>query len=43
MIPPVIAPIVQEKVPGVLAVNVMFGLVPPQILAVAELVTAGVG
>jgi hypothetical protein len=37
--PPVIVPIVQVKVLGADAVNGIFGLVPLQVLAVAELVT----
>ena len=43
VIPPVIFPIVQEKLLGALAVNEIFGPVPLQVIAVAGLVTAGVG
>ena len=43
MIPPVIAPIVQAKVLGADAVKLIFGPVPLHVLAVAALVTAGVG
>ena len=41
--PPVIVPIVHEKLLAMLAVKVIFGPVPLQVLAVAALVTAGVG
>jgi Ni,Fe-hydrogenase III small subunit len=43
VIPPVIAPIVHAKLLGALDVKVIFGPVPLQILAVAGLVTVGVG
>jgi hypothetical protein len=43
VMPPVIVPIVQEKLLGTLDVNAIFGPVPLQILAVAGLVTVGVG
>jgi hypothetical protein len=43
VIPPLIVPIVHVNVDGALAVNAMFGLVALQIVAVAELVTAGFG
>jgi hypothetical protein len=43
VISPVIIPIVQVKLPGILDVSVIFVPVPLQILAVAELVTAGAG
>jgi len=43
VIPPVIAPMVQAKVLGAEAVSAMFGPVPSHVLAVAALVTAGVG
>ena len=43
VMPPVIVPIVHEKLLGVLAVKEIFGPVPLHVLAVAELVTAGVG
>jgi hypothetical protein len=43
VIPPVIVPIVHAKLLAVLAVNPIFGPVPLQIVAVAELVTTGVG
>jgi hypothetical protein len=43
VMPPVIVPIVQLNVLGALAVKLIFGPVPLQVLAVAELVTAGVG
>ncbi len=40
---PVIAPTVQLKLLAALAVNAMFGPVPLQVLAVAEVVTNGTG
>jgi hypothetical protein len=40
---PVIVPIVHAKLLGALAVNAIFGPVPLQVLAVAALVTAGLG
>ena len=40
---PVIVPIVHAKLLGVLAVKLIFGPVPLHILAVAELVTDGIG
>jgi len=43
VIPPVIAPIVHAKVLGAELVRTMFGPVPLHVLAVAALVTAGVG
>ena len=43
VIPPLIAPIVHEKLAGTLEVSVMFGLVPLQTVAVAEFVTTGLG
>jgi hypothetical protein len=43
VIPPVMIPIVQEKVLGVLAVNPIFGPVPLQVIAVAAFVTEGAG
>jgi hypothetical protein len=43
VMPPVIAPIVQEKLLGALDVKVIFGPVPLQVLAVARFVTVGVG
>jgi len=43
VMPPVIVPIVQEKVLGALDTKVIFGLVPLQVLAVRAFVTAGVG
>jgi hypothetical protein len=43
VMPPVIAPIVQVKLLGALDVKVIFGPVPLQMLAAAELVTVGVG
>ncbi len=43
VMPPVIAPIVQAKLLGTLDINVIFGLVPLQVLAVGELVTIGSG
>jgi hypothetical protein len=42
VIPPEIVPIVHIKLPGTLDANVIFGLVPLQVLAVAGLVTMGV-
>ena len=41
--PPLIAPIVHEKFAGAVDVSVIFGLVALQIVAVAELVTTGLG
>jgi hypothetical protein len=43
VMPPLMVPIVHEKLLGADAVSAMFGLVPVQMEAVAELVTAGVG
>jgi hypothetical protein len=43
VIPPVIVPIVQTNVLGVLAVKVIFGPVPLHVLAVGAFVIAGVG
>jgi hypothetical protein len=43
VIPPVMIPIVQENVLGVLAVNAMFGPVPLHVLAVEAFVTEGAG
>ena len=43
VIPPVIVPNVQVKVLATLAVNAIFGPIPLQVEAVAELVTVGVG
>ena len=43
VMPPVIVPMVQAKLLGALDVKVIFGLVPLQVLAVAGLVTVGVG
>jgi len=43
VIPPVAAPIVQRKVDGTLAVNVIFGPDPLHVTAVGEVVTIGVG
>jgi len=43
VIPPVIVPIVHAKLLGALAVNAIAGLDPLQVLAVAALVTAGIG
>jgi hypothetical protein len=43
VIPPVMVPTVHEKLLGVVADKVMFGLVLLQVDAVAGLVTAGVG
>ena len=43
VIPPVIVPIVHAKVLGVLAARVIFGLVLLHTIAVAGLVTTGVG
>ena len=40
---PVMVPIVQVKVLGVLAVKEIFGFIPLQVLAAAALVTAGFG
>ena len=41
--PPVIVPIVHAKLLAALAVRATFGPVPLQVLAVAALVTAGIG
>ena len=41
VIPPVIVPTIQVKLLVILAVRLIFGLVPLQVEAVAELVTAG--
>ena len=43
VIEPVIVPIVQAKPLGTLEVKAIFGLVPLHVVAVAELVTAGLG
>jgi hypothetical protein len=43
VMPPVIVPIVQANVLGVLEVRVIFGLVALHVEAVATLVTIGVG
>jgi hypothetical protein len=43
VIPPVIVPIVQAKVPATLDVSAIFGPVPLHILAVGVLVTIGAG
>jgi hypothetical protein len=43
VMPPVIAPIVQVKLLGVLDVKMILGPVPLQVLAVEGLVTDGVG
>jgi hypothetical protein len=43
VIPPVITPIVHANVLGTLEVNAILGLVPLQVVAVAALVTVGVG
>ena len=43
VMPPVIVPMVQEKLHGVLDVKVIFGLDPLHVLAVAGLVTTGAG
>ena len=43
VIPPVIVPIVQLKVLATVAVRLMFGLVLLQVVAVAGLVTDGLG
>jgi len=43
VMPPVMVPIVHAKLLTVLAVKLIFGLVPLQILAVVALVTAGIG
>jgi hypothetical protein len=43
VIPPVIVPTVQLKLPGTLEARAIFGLVPLQVLAVGELVTIGEG
>ena len=43
VIPPVIAPIVHAKVLGAELVRTMLGPTPSQVVAVAALVTAGVG
>jgi hypothetical protein len=42
-IPPVLAPIVQEKVLGADAVSEIFGLVPLQVVAAGAVVTTGAG
>jgi hypothetical protein len=41
--PPVIGPSVQAKLLGAEAVNAIFGLPPLQIVAVADVVTTGLG
>jgi hypothetical protein len=43
VMPPLIAPIVHEKFAGVVDESAIFGLVALQIVAVAELVTTGLG
>ena len=43
VMPPVIVPIVHEKLLATLAVKAIFGLVPLQVEAVAAFVTAGAG
>ena len=43
VMPPVMIPIVQVKLLGVLEVNVIFGPVPLHVLAVGEFVTVGLG
>jgi hypothetical protein len=43
VIPPVMVPIVHEKVLGAVDVNAMLGPVPLHILTVARLVTSGLG
>ena len=43
VIPPVMVPIVQAKLPGAEAFRFIFGLVPLQVLLVVELVTIGFG
>jgi len=43
VMPPVTPDTIQTKPLGALAVKVIFGLVPLQVLAVGELVTVGVG
>jgi hypothetical protein len=43
VIPPVLVPSVHAKVLGALAARLMLGLVLLQVLALVELVTAGVG
>ena len=43
VMPPVMMPIVQVKLLGVLEVNVIFGPVPLHVLAVGAFVTAGFG
>jgi len=43
VMPPVIVPTVQVKVLGTLAVNPRFAATPLHLLAVAELVTEGIG
>ena len=43
VIPPVIVPIVHEKLLATLAVKLIFGPVPLQIVAVAAVVTVGEG
>lgn len=43
VIPPVIAPIVQAKLLGAVAVNLIFGLVPLQIIAELAVKTTGSG
>ena len=43
VIPPVMTPIVHVKVLGTLAVKLIFGPVPLQVLAVAAVVTTGEG
>lgn len=43
VIPPVMAPIVHEKLQGTDAVNAIFGPVPLQVVEVVEFVTTGIG
>ena len=43
VMPPVIVPIIQVKVLGMEAVKIIFDSVPLQVVAVAEVVTAGAG
>lgn len=43
VIPPVIAPMVQEKLLGAEAINAIFGLFPLQMVAVLGVVTIGDG
>ena len=43
VIPPVMVPMVHAKLLAILDVNAIFGLVPPQVVAVAKFVIAGNG